>query len=211
MTTSILKAESMSIAAFDDAEHICNITALKKDESGTFLKRHVSESELTASTDSDLTASVVADPSLDPILDSYSVSFSTIQVREFERIVDERPEVTGPALAIGWDYNQLDDVEVDEHEDRKMAAKLQNIDAEEDDIIDNNGKGKDSIMPLSSFARGTKFLSYGFEHEEIKTESQLRAEALAKVAKALKLEEEERKKYKKLSYRLKSKVKKALR
>ena len=46
------------------------------------------------------------------------VSFGDIQVREFERIVGDHPDVSdrGPPLSIGWAYYQHDSIPLDDYE-----------------------------------------------------------------------------------------------
>jgi hypothetical protein len=49
-----------------------------------------------------------------------SVSFGSIEVREFDRIVGDHPDVSnGPPLSIGWEFVQDEAVTVDEYEEAK--------------------------------------------------------------------------------------------
>ena len=54
-----------------------------------------------------------------------TVSFGEIQIREFERIVGDHPDVSdrGPPLAIGWAYYQHDAVPLDEYECQLYSPK----------------------------------------------------------------------------------------
>ena len=54
-----------------------------------------------------------------------TVSFGEIQIREFERIVGDHPEVSdrGPPLAIGWAFYQHDAVPLDEYECQHYSPK----------------------------------------------------------------------------------------
>lgn len=61
------------------------------------------------------------------------VSFSTIEVREYERIVGDHPETkVGPPMAIGWAYaepevSMLDDYEADRRAARKGNLRMSSI------------------------------------------------------------------------------------
>jgi len=49
---------------------------------------------------------------------SSSVSFGSVEVREFERVIGDDYE-TPTALALGWNYNENQSVDVDEYEERR--------------------------------------------------------------------------------------------
>ena len=148
---------------------------------------------------------------------SSTVSFGSVSVREHERVVDDQPALPGPALGLGWAYNQKDDVHLDEymkdehkHKEQSNATDDKN---EEATPKDGDEEGKPAAkekkyieQPLSSFARSVKLRSYGFEHNELKTEAQKAREALAEGKRMAEIARR-KKEQKKLSY----KVKKALR
>ncbi|CAB9511952.1 expressed unknown protein [Seminavis robusta] len=58
------------------------------------------------------------------------VGFRSIQIREFERIVGDHPDVThgGPPLGIGWDYVEGDVLDIDEYEKQKSDYIAANSD-----------------------------------------------------------------------------------
>jgi hypothetical protein len=52
-----------------------------------------------------------------------SISFGSIVVREFNRIIGDHPDVSsGPPLSIGWEYSQNEPVPVDEYEKNKDSS-----------------------------------------------------------------------------------------
>lgn len=129
-----------------------------------------------------------------------NVSFGSVSVREHERVVDDRPALPGPALGLGWAYNQKDDVHLDEYKPSKDG------DEEGQTTTPAPAKEKKYVeQHLSSFARSVKLRSYGFEHSELKTEAQKAREAMAEGKRMAELAKR-KKEQKKLSY----KVKKAL-
>ena len=147
---------------------------------------------------------------------SSNVSFGSVSVREHERVVDDQPALPGPALGLGWAYNQKDDVHLDEYKKDKQGDKEQSNATDgkdgdepssEDDTNSKKAEEKKYIeQPLSSFARSVKLRSYGFEHNELKTDAQKAREALAEGKRRAEMARR-KKEQKKLSY----KVKKALR
>jgi hypothetical protein len=53
-----------------------------------------------------------------------SVSFGVIQVREYNRVLGDNPDVLfGPPISIGWDYVQKDALPMDEYETTKPQRK----------------------------------------------------------------------------------------
>ena len=143
---------------------------------------------------------------------SSTVSFGSVSIREHERVVDDQPALPGPALGLGWAYNQKDDVHLDEYvKDKKKEGQSEDgNDGEEATSKDGDEDGKRATTEkkyvkqhLSSFARSVKLRSYGFEHNELKTEAR---EALAEGKRMAEMARR-KKEQKKLSY----KVKKALR
>ena len=146
---------------------------------------------------------------------SSTVSFGSVSVREHERVVDDQPALPGPALGLGWAYNQKDDVHLDEYmmEKKKEGRSEDGKNGEEATSKDGDEEGKPAAKEkkyveqhLSSFARSVKLRSYGFEHNELKTEAQKAREALAEGKRMAEIARR-KKEQKKLSY----KVKKALR
>ena len=144
-----------------------------------------------------------------------NVSFGSVSIREHERVVDDRPALPGPALGLGWAYNQKDDVHLDEYmKDKKKEGRSEDgNDGKEATSKDGDEEGKPAAKEkkyveqhLSSFARSVKLRSYGFEHNELKTEAQKAREALAEGKRMAEIARR-KKEQKKLSY----KVKKALR
>ena len=61
------------------------------------------------------------------------VSFSTVEIREYERVVGDHPETkVGPPIAIGWAFaepevSMLDDYEADRTATRKGTRRLSSI------------------------------------------------------------------------------------
>ena len=142
-----------------------------------------------------------------------NVSFGSVSIREHERVVDDQPALPGPALGLGWAYNQKDDVHLDEYKKDKEQSNATDDKNEEATPKDGDEEGKPAAkekkyieQPLSSFARSVKLRSYGFEHNELKTEAQKAREALAEGKRMAEIARR-KKEQKKLSY----KVKKALR
>mmetsp|Transcript_29715 Transcript_29715/g.86600 ORF Transcript_29715/g.86600 Transcript_29715/m.86600 type:complete len:303 (-) Transcript_29715:919-1827(-) len=144
---------------------------------------------------------------------SSNVSFGSVSVREHERVVDDRPALPGPALGLGWAYNQKDDVHLDVYK-KDEGNGTTTAENEDDEVPSKDGTENESKeasdkkyieQNLSSFARSIKLRSYGFEHHELKTDAQKAREALAEGIRRADLAKR-RKEQKKLSY----KVKKAL-
>lgn len=148
---------------------------------------------------------------------SSTVSFGSVSVREHERVVDDQPALPGPALGLGWAYNQKDDVHLDEYmkdkqkdgrsdaaEDSKGGDEATSRDGDEDGrTAAKETKEKKYVeQHLSSFARSVKLRSYGFEHNELKTEAQKAREALAEGKRMAELARR-KKEQKKLSYKIK--------
>jgi hypothetical protein len=53
-----------------------------------------------------------------------SVSFGVIQVREYNRVLGDNPDVIfGPPISIGWEYTQNDALPMDEYERTKPRRK----------------------------------------------------------------------------------------
>ena len=53
-----------------------------------------------------------------------SVSFQSVQVREFNRIVGDHPDVrVGPPISIGWDYTEQQARSIEDYETSKPAQK----------------------------------------------------------------------------------------
>ena len=62
--------------------------------------------------------------------DSSVVSFGDIQVREFERIAGDHPDVSdlaGPPLSIGWGFLEKDSVPVDDYEMRRQRCDSKDL------------------------------------------------------------------------------------
>ena len=55
--------------------------------------------------------------------DSPTVRFSSVQTREYERIVGDHDDLLGPPLAIGWSYNVHDTVDVDAYEEGRIENR----------------------------------------------------------------------------------------
>ena len=157
---------------------------------------------------------------------SSAVSFGSISVREHERVVEDVPALHGPALSLGWAYNQKDDVHLDEYKkdgddfgdvtnsvnDNSMDAKSDQdgADTAKSDCkkeaaatsASESSSGKIYVEPLGSLARSLKLRSYGFEHHELKTESQKVRDMAAEGKRRAELARR-KKAEKKLSYKLK--------
>lgn len=158
---------------------------------------------------------------------SSAVSFGSISVREHERVVEDVPTLHGPALSLGWAYNQKDDVHLDEckkdgddvgattdsnNDNEKAASSAQeDTDAEDDDTKEEAAEAESAsnsidkpgyIEPLGSLARSLRLRSYGFEHHELKTESQRVREMAAEGKRRAELARR-KKEEKKLSFKLK--------
>ena len=55
-----------------------------------------------------------------------SVTFSVVQVREFERTVGDNPSCsTGPAISLGWSYHSTPDIAVEDHAQLPKRTKRQ--------------------------------------------------------------------------------------
>lgn len=53
-----------------------------------------------------------------------SVSFGSIQRREFNRIVGDHPDVkVGPPVSFGWEYGELPSISIDDYESRRTSYK----------------------------------------------------------------------------------------
>ena len=158
---------------------------------------------------------------------SSAVSFGSISVREHERVVEDVPTLHGPALSLGWAYNQREDVHLDEYrkdgddvgattdsnnDNEKAASSAQeDTDAPDDDTKEEAASAEsasnsidkpDYIEPLGSLARSLRLRSYGFEHHELKTESQRVREMAAEGKRRAELARR-KKEEKKLSFKLK--------
>jgi len=50
-----------------------------------------------------------------------SVKFQTVQIRSYDRIVGDHPDVRqgGPPLSIGWDYLEMENISIDDYEVKK--------------------------------------------------------------------------------------------
>jgi hypothetical protein len=60
----------------------------------------------------------------DSVTNKKSVSFGVIQVREYNRVLGDNPDVQfGPPVSIGWDYVQKDALPMDEYETAKPRRK----------------------------------------------------------------------------------------
>lgn len=59
--------------------------------------------------------------------DRLTVAFRSIQIREFDRVVGDHPDVTngGPPLTIGWDYLQRPDLNLEDYENAKAKRATQ--------------------------------------------------------------------------------------
>jgi hypothetical protein len=54
-----------------------------------------------------------------------SVRFGSIEIREYERIVGDHPDVKfGPPMGIGWQYYQNEQIPIDEYERRRGPKKF---------------------------------------------------------------------------------------
>lgn len=54
-----------------------------------------------------------------------SVSFKTIEVREYERILGDHPDTTfGPPIAIGWAFVEHDAIDLDEYESQRNKSGI---------------------------------------------------------------------------------------
>ncbi len=54
-----------------------------------------------------------------------SVSFKTIEVREYERILGDHPDTTfGPPIAIGWGFIEHDAVDLDDYESQRKKSGI---------------------------------------------------------------------------------------
>ena len=60
-----------------------------------------------------------------------SVRFGSVQVREYDRIVGDHPEVkVGPPIGIGWEYMELEPLNMEEYEaqhQRRFVRRLSSI------------------------------------------------------------------------------------
>mmetsp|Transcript_27549 Transcript_27549/g.77198 ORF Transcript_27549/g.77198 Transcript_27549/m.77198 type:complete len:258 (+) Transcript_27549:158-931(+) len=86
-----------------------------------------SESAITTQSgndvDDDATTTTPEQPEATPLQKKH-VSFGTVQIRYYERIVGNHPEVRfGIPLGIGWSYDSIEEIDVDEYE-RTQFLKL---------------------------------------------------------------------------------------
>ena len=52
-----------------------------------------------------------------------NVRFSSVQTREYERVVGDHDDLLGPPLAIGWGYNAHDAVDLDKYEESRLGNR----------------------------------------------------------------------------------------
>lgn len=69
-----------------------------------------------------------------PRSETSPIAFSVVQVREFERIIGDHPDVSdcGPPLSIGWRYYENETVPLDRYEQQRSRSfkDLQPLDGE---------------------------------------------------------------------------------
>jgi len=80
------------------------------------------ESEILYQSEDELST---ASESVDHDTVKKSVSFGAIQIREYDRVLGDNPDVrVGPPVSIGWDFVQLDDMALDHYETTRPKKKL---------------------------------------------------------------------------------------
>ena len=63
---------------------------------------------------------------------SSSVRFGSVTTREFERIVGDHPDFRrGPPVAIGWNYQDTEEVSLDAHQFRRSLRRGESVDAKD--------------------------------------------------------------------------------
>lgn len=89
-------------------ERVKELTAYVGQESGT--TQHFSAANVLDENDDD-------DKSIDTVRPTGQVTFTGIELREYETIVTDNPGVSrGAAIGIGWKYTQMETVSVDDYE-----------------------------------------------------------------------------------------------
>eukprot|EP00563_Minutocellus_polymorphus_P015577 CAMPEP_0181056744 /NCGR_PEP_ID=MMETSP1070-20121207/19880_1 /TAXON_ID=265543 /ORGANISM="Minutocellus polymorphus, Strain NH13" /LENGTH=234 /DNA_ID=CAMNT_0023136111 /DNA_START=48 /DNA_END=752 /DNA_ORIENTATION=- len=68
--------------------------------------------------------------------DSPAVRFSSVQTREYERVVGDHDDLLGPPLALGWAYNAHDAVDLDAYE----KSRVDNRKPEYELVLTPNGR-----------------------------------------------------------------------
>lgn len=106
------------------------------------------------------------------------VSFGTVSVREFERVLDVNPACScGPSLSIGWRYSPKKDISIEDWEDRRSKKLIQKLSSkaknEQQRPLATGQQRKKSIrrslsdLVLSKKEREQIALQLGYKNEDI--------------------------------------------
>ena len=95
----------------------------------------LAEQDTPSLTDASMTASETTTESSSLVSTSRTpvVGFRSIQIREFDRIVGDHPDVRhgGPPLSIGWKYVEGDAMDLDAYEQQKQQAQQEEQEAQQ--------------------------------------------------------------------------------